>query len=160
MIFVTVGAQLPFDRLITALDEWAARHSAVSWFAQIGNGAHRPLHLPCTETLSFEDVDRHARMADLIVSHVGMGSILTALRYRKPIVVFPRRADLGEHRNDHQLATAKWFAAAPYRGVSVAWNIEELHALLDRRETLAAGDAIEEFAEPALLERLSAYIAR
>jgi UDP-N-acetylglucosamine transferase subunit ALG13 len=146
--------------MITALDEWAAQHPGVSWFAQIGNGAHRPTHLPCTETLSFEDVDRYARTADLIVSHVGMGSILTALRFRKPIVVFPRRAELGEHRNDHQLATANWLAAAPYRGVSVAWTVEELHALLERRETLAAGDAIDDFAEPTLLDRLSSYIAR
>jgi UDP-N-acetylglucosamine transferase subunit ALG13 len=160
VIFATVGTQLPFDRLIEALDAWAASHPAVAWFAQIGKGARRPAHLTSAETLSFDDVDRHVRSSDVVISHVGMGSILTALRFRKPIIVFPRRAALGEHRNDHQLATAKWLARAPYRGVSVAWTTDELYALLDRRDTLAAGDAIDEFAEPAFLARLSSFIAR
>ncbi len=36
MIFVTVGEQLPFDRLVRAVDEWAAA-SGKEVFAQIGN---------------------------------------------------------------------------------------------------------------------------
>ena len=48
--------------------------------------------------------------ADAIIAHAGMGTILTALEMGKPLLVMPRRAELGEHRNDHQLATAMRFA--------------------------------------------------
>ena len=43
--------------------------------------------------------------AAAIVAHAGMGTILTALETGKRLLVMPRRAALGEHRNDHQLAT-------------------------------------------------------
>ena len=46
----------------------------------------------------------------VVIAHDEMGSIITALEMGKPIVVMPRRAELGEHRNDHQVA-----AAAPGR---------------------------------------------
>jgi UDP-N-acetylglucosamine transferase subunit ALG13 len=35
-----------------------------------------------------------------------MGTILTALELGKPLILMPRRSDLGEHRNDHQRDTA------------------------------------------------------
>ena len=55
------------------------------------------------------DQDRFAELvtqADVIVAHAGMGTILTALELGKPLILMPRRADLGEHRNDHQRDTA------------------------------------------------------
>jgi UDP-N-acetylglucosamine transferase subunit ALG13 len=45
--------------------------------------------------------------ASLVISHAGMGSIISAIELGKPIIVVPRQAALGEHRNDHQLATAR-----------------------------------------------------
>jgi len=39
VILVTVGSMLPFDRLIEAMDKWAADHPGHSLFAQIGKGA-------------------------------------------------------------------------------------------------------------------------
>ena len=38
-----------------------------------------------------------------------MGSIITAIDNNKPIVIMPRLHKYGEHRNDHQLATAHKF---------------------------------------------------
>ncbi len=45
MIFATVGTQLPFDRLIRALDGWAASNGGVEVFAQIGRGEYEPSHI-------------------------------------------------------------------------------------------------------------------
>ena len=53
-----------------------------------------------------------------------MGSIITALELGKRIIVMPRRADLGEHRSDHQVATAKRFAEQGR--IEVAFNEREL----------------------------------
>jgi UDP-N-acetylglucosamine transferase subunit ALG13 len=63
-----------------------------------------------------------------------MGSILTALKYKKPIILFPRNADFGEHRNNHQQATLRSFKDTP--GVYAAFSESELLALLDNRDNL------------------------
>jgi UDP-N-acetylglucosamine transferase subunit ALG13 len=159
VIFVTVGTQLPFDRLVRAIDAWAGLHPDVSVFAQIGANGYRPKNFACKETLSSDEIDDYSRRSELIVSHVGMGSILTALRFQKRCVVVPRKASLREHRNEHQLATAKWLAGSTYRGVTVVWDEQDLGAVLDARHDLVAGEAIDEFAEPAFLQRLATYIA-
>lgn len=94
--------------------------------------------------------------AELIVAHAGMGSVLTALKYQRPIVILPRKASLGEHRNEHQLATARWLSNRS--GIAVAWDEVQLSALLDERSSRASAGSIKEFAEGALVERLAAYI--
>ena len=53
---------------------------------------------------------RNVEAAYVVIAHAGMGSIITALELGKRIIVMPRRAELGEHRSDHQVATAKRFA--------------------------------------------------
>ncbi|MCG8094946.1 MAG: glycosyl transferase family 28, partial [Candidatus Thiodiazotropha endolucinida] len=64
------------------------------------------------------------------VAHAGMGSILSSLSLGKPIIIMPRKASLGEHRNEHQMATAKRFQNRP--GVYVAWDEKQLVVLLNR----------------------------
>lgn len=86
-----------------------------------------------------------------------MGSILTALRYKKPILVLPRRADLGEHRNDHQLATAKWLSNRA--GLTVAWNEEELLGYLSNSDALSSGEAISDYATDELIFKLKSFIS-
>ena len=117
MIFVTVGTQLPFDRLINAVDTWASRNPDIEIIAQIGPTDIQPINMQYSSFLSPDKADEYFVQASLIVSHAGMGSILTALKYRKPILILPRRASLSEHRNDHQMATAKWLCNKP--GITV-----------------------------------------
>lgn len=108
MIFVTVGTQLPFDRLVRSVDQWA-RASRHDVFAQTGDSAYKPEHIDSMKFLGMKEFDRRVSQADLLVSHAGMGSIITAMEMSKPIVVMPRLARFGEHRNDHQLATVSKF---------------------------------------------------
>jgi len=58
-----------------------------------------------------------------------MGTIITALELDKPILVMPRRGDLGETRNDHQLATARRLHALGL--IEVALDEAELRSRLD-----------------------------
>jgi UDP-N-acetylglucosamine transferase subunit ALG13 len=106
MILATVGTQLPFDRLLLALDTWASLNPSMPVLAQTGRTLNRYAHLTQIEQM---DQDRFAEcvmQARVIVAHAGMGTILTALEFGKPLILMPRRADLGEHRNDHQRDTA------------------------------------------------------
>lgn len=134
MIFVTVGGQLPFDRLVHAVDRWAVNQQRSDVFAQIGSSASPPAHIEWERLLSPPDFQAKARSADVIIAHAGMGSILTALDLGKPIIVMPRRAHLGEHRNDHQWATVEHLGNDV--GITVAADEEALLDRLGRLEEL------------------------
>ena len=152
MIFVTVGTQLPFDRLIRAVDCWAAENQETEVFAQIGPTDYRPSHIESVDFVAPDVADRYFRSAELIVSHAGMGSIITALKYHKPLLMLPRRAAYGEHRNDHQIATAKWLGTRS--GISVAWSDGEVPALISRQLQISLGGDLSEFADPAFIAKL------
>ena len=111
MIFATVGTQLPFDRLLLALDTWASQHRDVSVLAQTGQTTTRYTHLTTVPTLDQPRFADFVAQARVIVAHAGMGTILSAIEAGKPLILMPRRADLGEHRNDHQRDTAAEMAA-------------------------------------------------
>jgi UDP-N-acetylglucosamine transferase subunit ALG13 len=134
VILVTVGGQLPFDRLIHAVDRWAVEEGRDDVFAQIGNSNSPPSHVNWERFLSPVDFEAKARESKVIIAHAGIGSILTALQFGKPIVVMPRRAHLGEHRNDHQWATVKHLGGR--KGITAVADEEELLAMLGRGETL------------------------
>src|SRR4051812_40285187 len=98
-----------FDRLVTTVDRWAGHRGRGDVVAQIGQTTYRPSNMKWTAFLSPDEFARHIEQASAIVAHAGTGSILTALERGKPIVIFPRRASLGETRSDHQVATAQKF---------------------------------------------------
>jgi len=156
VIFVTVGTQLPFDRLVQAVDSWAGASEAPNpSFAQIGDGTYQPRHLEWARYLS-EDTFRAKMMeASLIVSHAGIGNLLLALQFRKPIVVMPRRLALGEHRNDHQAATANWLRQWP--GVTVADDAAALVEVLDGGDWQIPGP-LRPGASPELLSAVRDFI--
>jgi UDP-N-acetylglucosamine transferase subunit ALG13 len=158
VIFVTVGTQLGFDRLIRAVDVWAAAAGGGrEVFAQIGPGDYVPRHMKYSPFISPQEcLDRMAH-ADAIVAHAGMGTILSALELAKPVLVMPRQAALGEHRNDHQLATARRLAALGH--VSVAADERELALALDGLGDAQAAAQIGPHASDRLLDAISRFIA-
>ncbi len=151
MIFVTVGTQLPFDRLLMTIDHWASKNET-EIFAQIGNSKFLPQHIDYSPYLTIAEVEELFKKASVIVSHAGMGSIISALKYKKPIIIFPRLVEKGEHRNNHQLATAKWLENK--NGIKVAWDETALMQLLNEAENLKSGDEISDYASPELLNNL------
>ncbi len=110
MIFVTVGTQLSFDRLVQMVDEWAGRHPQEQVFVQSGNSRFTAKYCQVTPFTTPDEWERLFQSADRIISHAGMGTIIKSLEFAKPLVIVPRRASLGEHRNDHQCATAARFS--------------------------------------------------
>lgn len=105
MIFVTVGHQMPFERLIIAADEWM-KFQQGPCFAQIGNSEYVPKHMEYAHFLSPAEFQTRMEMADFVISHAGTGNILNALKFGKPMLVMPRFSSLRETRSDHQIHTA------------------------------------------------------
>lgn len=156
MIFVTVGANTPFDRLVRTVDEWAATTGRSDVFAQIGETDYRPAHVRFARLLSPEEFRDTLARACVVVAHAGMGTILSALEFGVPLLVMPRRAALGEQRNDHQLATARRLAE---RGlVNVAMDETELRDRLDECARLGTAERISPVAPPPLVDFLRGFI--
>ena len=156
MIFVTVGAQMPFDRLIGAVDAWAHARGRSDVFAQIGPTTLRPRHIAFTEFIEPEQFRAHVQESSALVAHAGMGSILMALEAGKPILVMPRRGDLNETRNDHQMATARRFLQL--QKVAVAFDETELPAKLDEVDNLSAAGQISPWASDSLVQAIAQFI--
>lgn len=127
LILVTVGTQLPFPRLIHHLDG-VAPGLGRPILAQIGADPHPPQHMDYCAQMAPSQFDEAFEQAEVVVSHAGIGTLLGARRHRKPLIIVPRRVALGEHRNDHQMATARQLEGLP--GVHVAFELETLDVLL------------------------------
>jgi UDP-N-acetylglucosamine transferase subunit ALG13 len=156
MIFVTVGSQEPFDRLIRAVDEWAASRSRTDVFAQIASSDFEPQHIEFTRFIEPQEFNRVMQETRLIVAHAGMGSIISALELGKPIVVVPRRAEFRETRNDHQVATAERFGAQGR--IIVATDERDLPEKLDHALTLGDSERIQTQASPRLIATIRGFL--
>lgn len=154
MIFVVTGTQLPFDRLIRMLDEIAPQlHEEI--VAQVNGTGYLPRHVNTIDLLPPDEFDRLFSSARLIVAHAGIGTIITAMQQQKPVIIFPRIAALGEHRNEHQLATAAKMKEAGW--VYVANTKEELAELLQRPD-LHPLCTIGSSASESLVESITDFI--
>ncbi len=128
MILVTVGMQLGFDRLIEAMDRLAPS-LGMEVIAQVGKGDYQPQNMGARVSIAPAEFEEMVERSKLIVAHAGIGTVLTAQRLRKPILLFPRRFDHGEHRNDHQVATARNLLGRS--GLLVAMDEEELKSRIE-----------------------------
>jgi UDP-N-acetylglucosamine transferase subunit ALG13 len=156
MIFVTVGSQMPFDRLVMTVDSWARECGRTDVFAQIGTTTQVPRSFPSKPTVDTDEYSRLVEEADVIISHAGMGTILTALERGKPLLVMPRLGKFDETRNDHQVATAKEFASKGM--VHVAWDEKDLLVQLAKVDTLTTRTRIGTVASPELLTAIRTFI--
>lgn len=129
MIVVTVGTQLPFDRLIKMIDEIAPSLDE-EIFAQVGVSTYQPQNMKFSATVDPIDFDRKLKECSVIIAHAGIGTVLKAYKYAKPIILVPRLSSMGEHRNDHQLATVSQLRQRP--GIYIAETQEELSNLLNQ----------------------------
>jgi UDP-N-acetylglucosamine--N-acetylmuramyl-(pentapeptide) pyrophosphoryl-undecaprenol N-acetylglucosamine transferase len=148
---ITVGTVMPFDRLVNGvacLDESEGRPAKL--VAQVGEGGARPQGIEARESVEFEEMMALLERAKLLFCHGGTGSLITALRAGCRIVAMPRRADRGEHYDDHQGEIVRAFAA---RGlIEVAEEADELPQALAR--ALAREPQRATTDPSALIERL------
>lgn len=154
MIFITVGTQFGFDRLIQCLDEWSAGRN-IEMFAQISDGKYIPRNFNYSRQLNSFEYNEIFSKSSLVISHAGMGTIISCLTSSKPIILFPRLYKFGEHRNDHQLATVAGFKGI--EGCSVAETESELIELVERRNDLFGG-SMSQYASLEFEEKIKDFI--
>lgn len=122
-VVVTVGgnAHYGFERLVRRVHAIIPSHWEVLW--QVGPSQVADLGIATVRSLPSAELRRAIADADLVISHAGTGSILTALQLgRRPIVV-PRRAAHGEHVDGHQDDLAAYVAS---EGLALVRDADDL----------------------------------
>lgn len=110
-VVVSFGSQRDFgfrralERLVRLLPEICSATAEIVW--QSGATDVSGLGIDAVETLPAADLEQAIAEADLVISHSGVGTVLTTLEHGKCPVMLPRRRDFGEHTDDHQRLIAQ-----------------------------------------------------
>jgi UDP-N-acetylglucosamine transferase subunit ALG13 len=106
-VLVSLGTsdRFPFRRLVERLLAIMPADTEVTW--QVGNTPVEDLGITGHPFLDADRMDEELRAADAVITHAGTGSALAALRAGRCAVLVPRRPDLGEFPDDHQVRLAK-----------------------------------------------------
>lgn len=133
LIFATVGATLPFPRLVDAIVALKASGRLPEQVIVQYGEAPPPPEVPGMEArrdIPFDEVQALLARADIVLCHGGTGSLITALRAGCRVIAMPRRFDLGEHYDDHQEEITSAFAV---RGLIESLRDEtDLEAAIER----------------------------
>ncbi|MEQ8850304.1 MAG: glycosyltransferase [Phycisphaerales bacterium] len=148
---------MPFDRLIATVDEWAGRRGRGDVFAQTGPTPLIPRHIEWARSLEPDAFRDKIDAARVVVGHAGMGTIISALQAGKPVIVLPRLGSLRETRNDHQVATARYWGE--HASVRAAMDESALIRELDRADDLGTQPKIMPTASDEMIHALRSFIS-
>jgi beta-1,4-N-acetylglucosaminyltransferase len=139
MIFLTVGTQFAFDRLIKSVDQAIdAGHISGEIIAQIGQSVYQPRNFDAKPFFDKPLFDKHLSQSSAMIAHAGMGTITMAMQNNKPLLAMPRLKKYGEVVNDHQLALAKRFEEfghilVAYDEFQIPEKIQQLKTFIPRQ---------------------------
>lgn len=102
LIFVTIGNTYGFSRLIKEMDE-IAKNIEEEVIMQIGETIYEPKNAKYFRFSSIIEMNELYGRSRIVICHGGVGSIISAIEYAKPVIVVPRKKEYGEVIDDHQL---------------------------------------------------------
>lgn len=112
LVVLTVGTDThPFDRLVAWMGRWAAAHPDVEVVGQVGTSTHDPAPMAAEPLLPFPDLVDLVGRAAAVVCHGGPATVADVRATGRTPLVVPRRADLGEHVDDHQVRFSRHLEA-------------------------------------------------
>lgn len=133
MIFVTVGThEQPFNRLIKEVDrlvETGVIKEDV--FIQTGYSTYEPQFCKWSSLISFDKMNELMETADIIITHGGPATFMSAITNGKKPIVVPRQEKYDEHVNDHQVDFAQQVKER-YNSIEVVTEISELGEYLNQ----------------------------
>lgn len=157
LVLVVVGTDHhPFDRVVGWADEWAASHAGVRVLVQYGT-SRPPTTAEGHDLLPVGDLTALMSEATAVVCHGGPGTIMGAREAGHVPIVVPRRSDLGEHVDDHQVRFATRVAAAGQ--VHLATDQPTFSSLLERAGAGEAGFRIDLASEDPAAEAVARFAA-
>ena len=111
MIFIVLGTQkFSLNRLLKEMDSLIEEGKIQEKvFAQIGNSTYTPKNYEYVDFLSKDEFEKKMLETDIVIAHGGVGTVISAVNKRKPVLVYPRLSKYNEHVDNHQLQIAESF---------------------------------------------------
>ena len=116
MIFVTLGTQdKDFSRLLIEVEK--LKKTGViqdEIIAQIGSTKFNSENMTCFDYVSGAKLLDYITSCDLLITHGGVGSILSGITNDKNVLAVARRKEFNEHENNHQIEIVEKFDELEY----------------------------------------------
>lgn len=111
MILVLLGTQNnSFHRLLEEIEknikDGTIKEEVI---VQAGYTKFQSYRMRIIDLMSKEQLEKFQDEADLIITHGGVGSIISSLEKGKKVIAVPRMHEYGEHVNNHQIEIVKDF---------------------------------------------------
>ena len=140
MIFVTVGThEQPFDRLVEHIDH-LVETGAISEEVVIQSGFsnYEPKHCRWSKLMPHKEVRELVENARIVITHGGPASFMMPLQMGKIPIVVPRKADYGEHVNNHQVSFCQ--AVEQRQGnIILVEDVEQLEKVISDYDQIISG---------------------
>lgn len=116
MILVTLGTQdKSFSRLLDAIQKQIDNGNIKEHvIVQAGHTKYQSKDMEILDLIPYDEFDKYIKDCDLLITHGGVGSIITGLKNNKIVIAAARLAKYKEHTNDHQLQIIKNFSQSGY----------------------------------------------
>ena len=116
MILVILGTQdKEFPRLLKAVDREIRNGTIIDRVVvQAGQTKYESENMEIFDLLPAPEFEKLINEADIIITHGGVGSILSAIKKNKKIIAAARLEKYKEHHNDHQKQIISEFAKQGY----------------------------------------------
>ena len=135
MILVILGTQdKKFPRLLDCIEKEIEKGTIKDKVVvQAGQTDYTSSNMEIFDLLPAPEFDKMMDKADLIITHGGAGSILSAIKKGKKVIAAPRLAKYHEHHNDHQKQIIHEFAKQGY--ILELKDFEKLGKLIEKSKT-------------------------
>ncbi len=116
MILVTLGTQdKSFHRLLKAIDDKIKENKITDEVVvQAGHTKFESDNMTIYDFVEYDQFDSLIRSCDILITHGGVGSIITGLNNGKKVIAAARLKQYKEHTNDHQLQIIDNFSKKGY----------------------------------------------
>ena len=135
MILVMLGTQNnSFHRLLEEIDKLIKENMIKEEvIVQAGYTKYETNNMKIIDLMPKEELEELQNKADLIITHGGVGSIISSLEKGKKVIAIPRLSKYGEHVDDHQIQLIKEFEEMNF--IEPVYEIDELgNAIRESKE--------------------------
>ena len=159
MILVLLGTQNnSFHRLLEEIDKLIEKRVIdEKVIVQAGYTKYESKNMQIFDLITQEELEKYQEKADLIITHGGVGSIISSLKKGKKVIACPRLHEYQEHVNDHQKQIIEYFDEKGYiYGINNLSELEE--AVLNIKDFKVKSYNDEDFGNTKMLKIITDFI--
>lgn len=132
MILVMLGTQNnSFHRLLEEIDNLIEKGIITDEVVvQAGHTKYESKNMKIFSLISSEELEELIDKSDLIITHGGVGSIISSLKKGKKVIAVPRLHEYQEHVNNHQKEIVETFNKKKY--IIGIQDVKELEKAIEK----------------------------